>query len=270
MALGTICIASLGCASSKNTASEPAAATAPAAAAAPEPSPAPVNEPEKPAISKELQDLRDSIQNQSQDIEEKAHAVIEAYAPSAERIEALNVLSQRALNDKKYDEAQLYAKASLDLDAQNYETLMIMAGIARAVEKNDEAVNWLTQAAQVSPDKTAPYVQKAAILLEFLDTERALLVAGQAQKLDPDACDVTIIYADALFAGLQFRDAIIQYEHADSLKCNLSEAALQNMAKLYEIHLQDAKNACQLYERLIKIAPDNPYYKASRDYQCSL
>ena len=45
---------------------------------------------------------------------------------------------------------------------------------------------------------------------------------------------------------------------------------LKNIAKIYELHLQNPAKACEAYTVLSQKIPDNDYYKASRDYQCGL
>ncbi|MBO4349667.1 MAG: tetratricopeptide repeat protein, partial [Proteobacteria bacterium] len=245
--------------------------TQPTVAAEPAPEPAPSEaQPEAPQISEELASLRQSIaQNDVEKTELLAHQIIDKDAKSPESIEASLALAQIAMNQNKWDEALLYTNAALEKDPQNLDVLMISSRILHAQNKDNEALDKLNQAIEHHPKSADPKVHKSAILLSFLDVDRALEAAKAAYDLAPNACNVLIAYADALYAHHDFADAISHYEKADASKCALTEQSIQYMAKLYEVHVQDPQKACATYTRLVEIAPDNSYYKASRDYQCS-
>lgn len=232
-------------------------------------------EPEKPVVSEpvistNLKALRNAVaQKQPDSIRTAAHEIIDQNAPAEERAEALRALSKLAVTSNNLAEARIFAEKAEEILPNQSDTLLLLARIAHADNRNDDAIRYLNAASQTAPDDSEPYAMKAAILLSFLDTDRALEAAQKAHDIDSNDCLTNIIYADALYASHKFTEASESYEFADTHSCSLSETALQNMAKLYEVHVQSPQKACAAYQRLTDLAPDNPYYKASRDYQCA-
>ncbi len=270
-ALMLLCTFTFGCASSKSIQTPETPAQQPTE---PETAPEPVAPAESsssaPAISKELASLRQSIaQNDVENTTLLAHQIIDKDAKSPESIEAALALAQIAMDQSKWDEALLYADSALEKDGQNLDVLMISARILHAQNKDNEALDKLSLAIEHHPQSADPKVYKSAILLGFLDIDRALDAAKSAYELAPGDCNVLIAYADALYAHHDFAEAVSNYEKADTSKCALTEQSIQYMAKLYEVHVQDPQKACAAYTRLVELAPDNAYYKASRDYQCN-
>ena len=264
--------ACIGCAS---TPTEPpkAATPEPQAQPAPEPpketaEPAPAPEPE---ISPALKKLRNSIASgNANDIKAAAHEIIDAEPEAQDSAEALRALATTAIAEQKYDEAMLYADAASKIKADDLDTMMLKAKINVLRDDHLTANKQLQAAIQAFPNAYAPHLLKAAIAIKFLDSERALEDAAAASALAPQNCDVLIIHGDALYLNLKYEQAIASYEKADAAQCKLTEPAILNMAKIYEVQLQAPAKSCKAYERLVQIAPDNAYYKASRDYQCSL
>lgn len=239
------------------------------------PDPAPVKEIQTepaapvPTAAPDVQALRESIsKDEPEKIQMHAHEILERTAAPEESAEALRALADVSLKKKRIAEAQMYADNAASAMSDNAETRILQARIAHADNRDDDAVKLLKTAIEIAPDNPTPYILKSAILLSFLDTDRALADAEKAYKLAPDKCDAVIVYADALMASRDFKHSVEQYEAADKF-CTLSEPALKNMAKLYEVHVQDAEKSCRSYQRLCEIDPNNEYYKASRDYQCS-
>ena len=226
-------------------------------------------EPEK-QVAPEIASLRQSVQKgQNDDIDKNAHAVIDRNPETPEAAEALRALANLDLQNKKFDTAQLYAETAHTFDPGNPENGLVLARCLHALNRDDDAVKLLDETIAKSPDNPGLYALKTAILLEYLDVERALQAARKAHELLPNDCGTTMIYADALYASKSFPDAVTAYESART-QCKLPETALQNLAKLYEVHTQNPQKACELYKQLADLDPNNAYYKASRDYQCSL
>ena len=265
------CVFTFGCASTQSAPS-PEVPKQPTISEqkAPEPAHAIEVPTESPQISEELASLRQSLaQNDVEKTELLAHQIIDKDTKSPESIEAFLALAQIAMQQKKWNEALLYANAAIEKDPQNLDGLLISARILHEQNKDNEAIDKLNQAIEHHPQSADPMVYKSAILLSFLDVDRALEAAKSANDLAPNTCNVLLAYADALYAHHDFADAVSHYEKADANKCQLTEQSIQYMAKLYEVHVQDPQKACATYTRLVELAPDNPYYKASRDYQCS-
>lgn len=270
---GFLILSFVGCSSSSKVVESPVqtAVTEPVAEPEPEVEHVEENVVEVPVVSEQLQSLRNSISSgDGAEIDRLAHQIIDSGAEKGEQTEALRALSERACAEKKFEEARLYAETAYGLESRAVETLMLLSRIARYEQKNDEAVKRLREAIEVAPDNPKPYLMKAAILLEFLDVERALADAKKARELEPADCSTGVVLADAFFAAHQFEDAASEYEKTVSQNCSLSEASLANLAKLYEVHLQNPQKACSTYQQLTQMAPDNAYYKASKDYQCSV
>lgn len=263
----------LGCASTPAEQPKTAANEQTAPISAPEPpksDPMPAPSPE-PEISPELKALRASIKTgNANDIKTAAHEIIDRSPGSEDSIEALRALAALAMSENNFDEAQLYADAASEIRAKDLDTLLLKARISMLQNRFDDANKLLKTAIEAFPDAPEPHILKASVSIRFLDSERALENASAAAKLAPQNCDALVIHGDALYLNLNYEAAIAAYEKADASHCSLSEAALLNMAKMYEVHLQTPAKACTSYERLVKLAPDNAYYKASRDYQCSL
>ena len=269
-AIAAPCLFLFGCASTQS-AQPTEAPTQQTVASEPAPeSPAPEAQPEAPLISEELASLRQSLaQNDVNNVELLAHQIIDKDSKSQESQEALLALAQIAMAQNRWDEALLYANAALEKDAQNLDVLMVSSRILHAQNKDNEAIDKLNQAIELHPQIADPRVFKSALLLSFLDVDRALNAAKSAYDLAPSDCNVLIAYADALYAHHDFADAVSMYEKADASQCKLTEQSIQYMAKLYEVHIQNPQKACATYSRLVELAPDNAYYKASRDYQCN-
>ena len=265
-------LACFGCATTP--AQPPKAATPePQAQPAPEPpqetaAPAPTPEPE---ISPALKNLRNSIASGNANaIKTAAHEIIDADPESQDSAEALRALATTAIAEQKYNEAMLYADAASKIKADDLDTMLLKAKINMQLDDHLAANKQLQAAIQAFPNAYEPHLLKAAIAIKFLDSERALEDAAAASALAPQNCDVLIIHGDALYLNLKYEQAIASYEKADAAQCKLTEPAILNMAKMYEVQLQAPAKSCKAYERLVQIAPDNAYYKASRDYQCSL
>ena len=262
----------LGCASAPAEQPRTAANEQPAPISAPE---APKAEqppaPPEPELSPELKKLRSTIQTgNANDIKAAAHEIIDLAPGSDDSLEALRALAMLAMSEKNFDEAQLYADAASEIRAKDLDTLLLKAKISIHQNRFDDANKLLKTAIETFPDAPEPHILKASVAIRFLDSERALENASAAAKLAPQNCDAIIIHGDALYLNLKYEASIAAYEKADTSRCNLTEAALLNMAKMYEVQLQAPDKACKSYERLVKLSPDNAYYKASRDYQCSL
>lgn len=219
-------------------------------------------------ILPEIKILREAIASgDAQRISESAQRVIDRYPKSEEAQEALRALCDLSLKRGAPSEAALYLNAVLAISADDFDNQMMSARVAHESGDDQTALKALLKASEIKPDAARPHVERAAILLSYLDTTRAFQSAEKAIALS-QTCDVQLIYADALYADKQYESAIRHYELASS--CELPEAALKNMAKIYEVHVQDAKAACRYYRILTERFPDNAYYKASRDYQCEL
>ena len=231
-----------------------------------------VQAPSEPAeqIAPQIQALRDAVEHgDAVSIETSAHEVIDAFPETPHAAEALRALAGLNMQRQQYDQALLYADAALSIDRTDAQSLLLNARILHALHRDDEAVKVLNEGIEKAPQNAALYRLKAAVLLEYLDVERALQAAQKAHELSPSDCAVQVVYADALFAAKRFEESASTYESARS-QCKLSEKSLQNLAKLYEVHTQNPQKACELYKQLCDLDPGNAYYKASRDYQCSL
>ncbi|MBQ9395096.1 MAG: tetratricopeptide repeat protein [Proteobacteria bacterium] len=257
----------LGCATTQKTVEAPVSQPAPEPVVVEEVQVEPVET--VPAAAPDVQALRDSISSHdTAGIQSNAESILERNAQPDESAEALRALAAVSLKEGRIAEAQMYADNAATAMPDNAETRILQARIAHADNRDDDAVKLLKTAIEIAPDNPTPYILKSAILLSFLDTERALADAQKAHEIAPKNCDAVVVYADSLMATRNFEKSIEQYEAADSF-CSLSESALKNMAKLYEVHVQNAEKSCKSYQRLCEIDPENAYYKASRDYQCS-
>ena len=236
-----------------------------------EQSPEPViDKPTEPEIPKEVKDLRSAIEkSDSAAIQTSAHAVIDKMPDTPEASEALRALANLALSEKNDSEALLYAEAAQKVQPDSLDNLLLLAEIAHQQQRDSDSVKYLKKCIELFPNDSRAYLQKARILLVYLDTGRALESAAKAYELDPKSCETTIVYADALYASQKYEDAVNSYVQAQST-CTLPESALKNLAKLYEVNLQNSSKACETYTKLSELDPGNAYYKASRDYQCGL
>ena len=221
-------------------------------------------------IPQELKVLREAVgKSEPSDIENLAHVVIDRMPDSPESAEALRVLAQLAISEKNYSKALLYGEAANTIQPDSLDNLLLLAEIAHLQERDSDAVKLYKKCIELYPNDSRAYLQKARILLVYLDTDRALESAAKAYELDSKNCETSVVYADALYASQKYEDAVNHYVQAQSL-CSLSESALKNLAKLYEVNLQNPSKACEIYTKLTEIDPNNAYYKASRDYQCGL
>lgn len=229
----------------------------------------PEPEPQIPVISPALQALRDQMtQKNYPEAKLNAHAIIDENPKSNDAAEALRSLAEIHMTDGKIAQAQLYADAAYALNSGDPQTLICLAKLAILHDQSDVAVKHLTEASKYAPKDPLPHIMRANVLLQFLDIERALEAAKTAHQLAPQNCHAVIIYADALFASKSYPEAIAQYENAQTQQCKIGEETLKNMAKLYEVHIQNPQKACEAYQKLHHIDNTNPYYKASMDYQC--
>lgn len=264
------CLGLMGCASTPAPVSEVATSVPVVSEPVVEPvQPEPVEV--VPEVSPAIQALRDSMGQQNYpEAELRARTIIDAAPKSGDAAEALRILAEISMASGKLSEAQLYADAAYAISSKDVKTLICLARLAILHEQMDVAVKHLKEAVEVSPRDSQPHVMLATILLQFLDVERALEAAQKAYELAPHQCSAVVVYADALYATRAFTESIAQYELAERQGCQSGEETLKNMAKLYEVHVQNAQKACASYQRLHAMSPDNPYYKASMDYQCGL
>lgn len=224
----------------------------------------------EPEISPELKKLHLAVESgNSEEIKAAAHTIIDAGPSGSESAEALRALAELSIRNERYSEAGLYADAAIQALPDNAENLFLKARIAHLQQHDDEAVKNLRKCIELAPTDARPYLLKASILLNYLDTERALADAEKAYKINPKDCESMVLYADALYASKQYSEAAEHYSSAMT-QCRISEDSLKKLAKIYELHLQDAPRACEIYTKLTEMFPENPYYKASRDYQCGL
>ena len=249
---------------------------APAQSTAPAPVPAPVPvqdvppEPEKPAISPELEALNQAVAGGSEEeIEAASRAIIDRDPLGQDAVHAYCALAELELQ-RQPDTARLYIERAAEIAPANAVVQLTMGRIAHAQQLDDEALRHFNSSAQADPASAAACIEAAAILIRYLDIANALTQAKCAYERAPQDCAAMTIYADALYANKQFEEAAATYELRQTASCPASEDALRNLAKLYETHLSNPKRACQVYTELSTLRPEDPNYSASRDYQCSL
>lgn len=265
-----------GCASSPTPAPVATAAELPegheaASNVRTEVAPANVHEPEKTAEIREgseaLRHLRNGQKNGvgAETLEKLAHDVIDRSPDGPEAVEALRALAGLKAESAP-GHARLYIEAALERAPEDPESLWLMGKIAHLQGLDNESIRYLDRAIAAQDAPIEAYVLKTSILLEYLDAALALETAQQAYKRYPDDCRVRTIVADARYASLDYAGAVAGYENLDG--CVLTDAVLKNMAKIYEVHIQDAQKSCAIYELLVERHPEDAYYRASRDYQC--
>lgn len=234
----------------------------------------PATEPEKEestreVVSSNLEKLREFVeQGREEEATQMAHQILEQTPESLECLEALRTLSQYAIASGNEGLARLYIENALSRSPEDIASLEILSRIAQSQQRDEEAIRILDKILSLDAKHVTSLVRKSALLLKYLDDERALESAKTAHQIAPDRCDVRILYADSLYAHRDYREAVSEYELAEAKSCPMSTSALENMAKIYEVHLQMAERACAMYRRLFELDRENPYYKASMDYQC--
>lgn len=213
--------------------------------------------------------LIQAYQKADPELSQKAHAIIDPQTKGKDTALALNVLALQALDAQELDLARLYAQRAALADPEFDEAHLALGRIATAQARYNEAIKHYERAAELNPKRAMANVAATALLLDFLDIERALAKAQAAVKAEPQNCQAIAITADAHMAKKNFKEAVEHYESFQKqAKCQENERLLQNLAKIYEVHLQEPQKACHTYQQLLDISPNNANYKASRDYQC--
>ncbi len=245
-----------------------------------EPAPVEVAQPvdahqnDEPALSPLRIALLDAQKSQdAQQIESAARNIIDADPTSEDAKYAYLALAELNLASAP-ETARLFVERAYEITPNDYDVQMIYGRIAHAQTQtqnsDDEALDHFARAAQADTKNAAPCIAAAAILLNYLDIERANDQAKCAIEREPERCDAIAIFADARYAAKDYESAAKAYENYIQKDCNQSEDVLKRLAKLNETQLSDPKRACELYNQLLNLVPDDPNYKASRDYQCGL
>ena len=116
------------------------------------------------------------------------------------------------------------------------------------------------QAFKKANESDAAYVESrlnlGAVLIEYLDYERANQAFGEALKVSPNHCvarlgkaatDYALNNAEASATGFQYYVENCDKEHLSSY---------QRLAKLYETQLNDMVKAANYYDRVVELASD--------------
>ena len=243
----------------------------PAVPAAPaEPEPVVAELPPEPAMSEDLKALHDAMTSSDKaSIERCARSIIDKDPAGSDAVTAYRALAELALETSPAT-ARLYIERAAELSPNDAEVRLVFGKIAHAQANDDEALAHFEAAATADPKNATPCVLSAALLLTYLDLEKALDRSACAMTRQPERCDVLAIRADTLYAAKQFEDAAAHYEKYVAAACPESEDVLLHLAKLNESQLNQPKRACELYTRLAELRPDDPNYAASRAYQCGL
>ncbi len=239
---------------------------------APKPEPEVITPPEpaKPLLSPEREALELALsKHDSEQIEAAAHTIIDKAPTSDDAVHAYIALADIELTHRP-DMARLFIERAAEIAPQDAQVQLRLGRIAHAQNLDDEALNHFSTSATADTTLAEPCIEAASILIQYLDLSNAMTQAQCAYDRAPKDCRAITILADTLYANKKFDEAAKHYEARQNAACPQSETALKNLAKLYETHLSDPKNACRVYTELANQYPQDPNYSASRDYQCSL
>ncbi len=194
--------------------------------------------------------------------------------------------------------ADQLASQALKQDANNADTLMLLALSRNNLDSREEAVEYAIQAARVRPDHFLPHYIQGMLLSKEGKTDLALRALKEARKYRPDDLNTLILLAENSIAAKRYKDAAgyfiqlaknqeyrvspylwnglgVCYTESSPAKAlkfyKMAEhygpndpVTILNLAVLYDRYLHQEADARQYYERFIQFAMGKTEYDSIR------
>jgi tetratricopeptide (TPR) repeat protein len=186
----------------------------------------------------------------------KAH-VIEILREDEKNVPALTTLALIYKAQKNYPLASYIFGKALDFSNNKNPDVFNHIGIMMLEQNNiPQAVIAFEKANEAGPKFLYSRLNLGAILIEYLDYQRADKQFEEAMALAPDNCVANLGRGATLFALEKHADAAARYEfYLD--KCESDHvSSWERLAKLYEGKLANPDKAIEAYRKLISLTPD--------------
>lgn len=141
-----------------------------------------------------------------------------------ERLAELHARVRDHLKNGKLLKAQSSAQEALKLDAENPETMHLMAAVSVAASQLDHAVEWASRAIRKDP-QPAYLATLGAALLNAGRFDEALRVFDKAVQLEPNDAELWRRMADALIQARRTSEALLCFRRVLELDPRNADAA---------------------------------------------
>jgi predicted O-linked N-acetylglucosamine transferase (SPINDLY family) len=161
-------------------------------------------------------------------------------------------LSQYRLG--KLDAATATVKAVIEADARNINAYMLLCVFQRERHRPRDAIKACDAIISLNPSIAEIHSNKAAILNELGEYQRAISSADSAIAIQPDFADAHLNRANALFNLKQFGEALLSYDKALAVRPDHAGVWLGRGNALTELDRFDA--AAEAYDKALALKPD--------------
>jgi tetratricopeptide (TPR) repeat protein len=127
-----------------------------------------------------------------------------------QEIEAIAALGFQLYEQGKVDDAESIFNGLVALDSHVYYGYAGLGALSLAGEKLDEAIRWLTRAAELNPEDPTVHANLGEALLRQARVEEAAAEFQQALALDPHETDAGANRARAILSGM--RSILLRFE----------------------------------------------------------
>jgi len=165
-------------------------------------------------------------------------------------------LAQLALDEKKPELARRQMEDFLAKNRASVPALTMLASLADAAHKQDEATRWLEQAAAIDPNAVGPAVNLIGQYLRAGEPARALNLARRLQVGHPDNPDLLDLLGKSQLANGERAEALETYRKL-SFALPRSAQALMQVAAL-NLVLNQPVQAEEALKGVLAMQPDFP------------
>jgi len=162
---------------------------------------------------------------------------------------------QARLREGDFERASSLCREILDRDSGQPEALGLLGRIALQAGRDEEAAEFLSRAAECTPDKAGLHADLAAALQNLGRNEAALESVSRALALDPDHLAALNTRGNAQRALGRLDEALASFERAAELGPRVAIVQFNLAGALHGAgRIEEAAQAC---ERAVLLAPDH-------------
>ena len=224
------------------------------------------------ALSRDLENL-EALNNmaiaylQQNEFERAIEMVDEVLTYDSQNVVGLNTKGRVFYKQEKYALALYLFERANKVDPSNPNPINNMGLIAVAEGKIPTAVSRFREAIAVDANFVPAHLNVGSIYLDFLDYSAAVENFRVAYEIEPANPIAQLGFAAALYGAGDYEKAAEVYEvyAADNPK---SLTAAERLATLYELYLENAEKACDWYNVVVELKPDDPEVPVLRDLVC--
>ena len=196
------------------------------------------------------------------DLDKSKDYVIEILREDADNVPALMTLGliykeRENLSLAKYVFGEKLVGESAGIDKDNSDAWNNLGLVYLMEDNTPAAVNAFEKANTHDDRYLESRLNLGAILIEYLDYERANTQFEQALKINPDSCVANLGHGATQYGLGNYEDAAERFEYYVSTCNDAMASPYERLAKLYEGPLGSPKKALDQYRKLLSMTEDS-------------